>query len=136
MVNIIDCGSIVFGSNPKELPNFKNLIMSIFNKIKNFIIPKYKPNKESIKTIKELDFLDTVWIIDINERLLKGWVFDINKKHIIVTVPLENGNFLDFRFIITRPLSQTKLIQNNNILFLNKPCSSEISYFFQQKKDM
>lgn len=110
--------------------------MSIFSKIKNFIIPKYKPNKESIKTIKELDFLDTVWVLDINERLLKGWVFDINKKHIIVTVPLENGNFLDFRFIITRPLSQTKLIQNNNILFLNKPCSSEISYFFQQKKDM
>lgn len=73
------------------------------------------------KTLKELDFLDDVWIEDQSGKILKGWVFDINKKHIFVTIPIEDG-YLDYRFVITRPLSQTKLNQNNLILHLNKPC--------------
>ena len=109
--------------------------MSIFTKIINAIIPEYKPPEKPKKTIKDLDFLDTVWILDVDESLLEGWIFDINKKHIIVTVPLKDGNFLDFRFNITRPLSQIKLIQNNRVLFVNKPCAQEILSFFQQTED-
>ena len=73
-----------------------------------------------LKTLKELDILDTVWIKDDAEDILEGGVFDINKKHIIVTVPLEDKGFLDFRFVITRPLTQTELTQNGKTLYLNK----------------
>lgn len=105
--------------------------MSIWNKVKDWLFPSYKPIEKPMKTLKDLDFLDTVWVLDINESLLEGWVFDINKKHIIVTVPLKEGQFLDFRFSVTKPLSQTQLKQSNRTLFLNKPCTSEILSFFQ-----
>ena len=75
-----------------------------------------------LKTLSELDYLDYVWIKDRAGDILRGWVVDVNKKHIIATVPIGEGQFLDYRFNITRPLSQTELTQNNSTLYLNNPC--------------
>lgn len=96
--------------------------MKIKDLLKKWFDIKYEPSAQKIKILKELDYFDDVWIKDQNGIILKGWVFDINKKHIIVTIPSSDNKFFDFRFIITRPLTQTKLIQNNITLFLNDPC--------------
>lgn len=109
--------------------------MSFFNKIKEMLFPVYETPEKPLKMIKDLDVLDTVWILDSSESLLKGWVWDINKKHVIVTVPLPENTFADFRFSITRPNTQTKLIESNKILFLNEPCMPEILSFIQHKTD-
>ena len=88
----------------------------------NMSIKKALPSE---KTLIDLDVLDTVWILD-NDVLYEGWVYDINKKHVIVTALSKDKKYLDFRFTITKPLTQSQLIQNNKTLFLNKPCTSEI----------
>ena len=72
-----------------------------------------------MKTIQDLEVFDTVWVKE-KDILYEGWIFDINKKHIIVTVPKDN--YKDYRFVITRPLSQTELNQNGHTLLFNKPC--------------
>ena len=110
--------------------------MSFLDNLKKIIVPKYNKIDKPKKTLADLDFLDTVWILNSDESLLEGWVFDINKKHVIVTVRLSDDEFLDFRFIITRPNTKTFITQNNKVLFLNKPCKSEILSFIQQRKDI
>lgn len=93
----------------------------MFKKLKQLLSSKPE-SKIVLKTLKELDYLDSVWIKDKSDNILEGWVFDINKKHIIVTIPLYNNQFIDFKFNVTRPLSQTQLTQNNVTIYLNKPC--------------
>lgn len=118
----------VMGSTLKDLDRSQEdalilylFYMSIFKKILDWIVPPYVPPERKEKTLEELDILDDVWILSSDESLLKGWVFDINKKHIIVVIPVKNKDFLEFRFNVTRPLSQTKLVQNHKTLFLNEP---------------
>ncbi len=96
--------------------------MMLWNKIKNLLIPVYKPPEITEKTLKDLEVLDTVWILDSDNILLQGWVFEKTTKHVIVVVSMKNNKSLDFRFTITKPLSQTQITQNGKILFLNKPC--------------
>ena len=96
--------------------------MSIIDKIKEwFSIPEYKRYEKPLKTLKDLDFFDDVWIKD-GSSILKGWIFDLNKKHIIITIPTDEGEFLDYRFTITKPLNQTELNQYNKTLYFNDPC--------------
>lgn len=100
--------------------------MKLLEKIKQFFFPITTEKVEKPKkTLAELDFIDTVWIKD-NDKLYEGWVFDITKKHVIVVVSLSDGDSLEYRFNKTRPLTQVKLVQNDKILFLNKPCAQEI----------
>lgn len=95
--------------------------MWLIDKLKKLFVINVPKKVMKPKILGELDYLDDVWIKDNAGNLFKGWVFDINKKHIIATVPSEDGSFLDFRFSITRPLTQTELNQNNKTLYLNKP---------------
>ena len=98
-------------------------------------MPNYNQIEKPLKSIKDLDVLDDVWILD-SGNLYKGWVFDINNKHIIVTAMTTSGRYLDFRFIKTKPFNQTQLTQNHKILFLNEPCAKEISSFIQLMEDI
>lgn len=99
--------------------------MKLLEKIKRFFFPIVPKVEKPKKTLAELDFIDTVWVKD-KDNLYEGWVFDITKKHIIIVVSLSNGDSLEYRFNKTRPLTQTELVQNDKILFLNEPCAQEI----------
>ncbi len=66
------------------------------------------------KNLSDLDIFDTVWVQDTDKNILTGWVYDINKKHIIVTIPTDD-KFIDIRF--KRDSNNTK----NYTLLLNKP---------------
>ena len=106
----------------------------MWKKIKAIFSAKPQSASKPLKTIKELDLLDDVWVKDKDGIIYKGWVFHINKHHLIVLVPLENKINLEFRFDITRPLTQTQIVQGNRILFLNEPCMSEKLSTFQSEK--
>lgn len=108
----------------------------LIQKVFNFLFPPAIEKENKLKTFKDLDILDTVWILNFDKTLMEGIVWEINKKHIIITIQTESGKFIDVMFSGRRPLSQTKLTQNHKILFLNKPCASEILYSFQQTEDI
>lgn len=110
--------------------------MKILNKLKQLFSIKHTSIPKHPKTLKDLDILDDVWVKDKLGVIHKGWIFDINKHHLIVLVPEENAPFSEFRFNITRPLSRTELIQYNQTLFLNEPCVSEKLSTFQLEKDL
>lgn len=98
----------------------------MLSKLLNWLFPVIDLPEKRQKTLKELDFLDDVWIKNPSGDILKGWVFDINKKHIYVTVPIGNQEYLDYRFTISRPFSRTEITQNNKTLYFNNPCTEEI----------
>lgn len=108
----------------------------MFRKIKDYLFPQQISKPFHKKTLKELDSFDTVWVLDVDGSLLEGWVYDITRKHILVVIPIGLGKFIDVRFSIKKPLSQTELTENNKTLFLNKPCVSEMLSTFQSKKDL
>lgn len=100
--------------------------MKILNKIIKWLSPGLEVSKiPSSKTLQDLEIFDTIWIENSEGELLKGWIFDINKKHIIVSAYDKDGNNQDYRFSLTRPLTQTQLKQNNLTLFLEEPCMQE-----------
>ena len=107
----------------------------MWKKIKSLFTIKPQTKSKPLKTIKELDLLDDVWVKDKDGTIFRGWIFHINKHHLIVLVPLETTS-IEFRFNITRPLTQTQLIQGNRTLFLNEPCILEKSSTFQSEKDL
>lgn len=100
--------------------------MKILNKIIKWLSPGLEvPIIPPSKTLQDLEIFDTIWIQNSDGEILKGWIFDLNKKHIIVTVYDSDGNNQDYRFSLTRPLTQTQLKQNNLTLFLEEPCMQE-----------
>ena len=64
---------------------------------------------KSLKTIKDLDFFDDVWIEEEGE-IYKGWIFEISRRHI--TVVYDNAK-KDYMFHIPR--------QDDKILYCNDP---------------
>lgn len=100
--------------------------MKILNKIIKWLSPGLEVSKiPPSKTLQDLEIFDTIWIENSEGELLKGWIFDINKKHVIVSAYDKDGNNHDYRFVLTRPLTQTQLKQNNTTLFLEEPCMPE-----------
>lgn len=79
---------------------------------------KKKPEiKKPLKTIKDLEIFDDVWVKE-NDEIYRGWIFDITRRNIVVCY----GNQpLDFRFQIPRPLTLTEVKQDNKILYCNEP---------------
>ena len=79
---------------------------------------KKKPEiKKPLKTIKDLEIFDDVWVKE-NEEIYRGWVFDITRRNIVVCY---GSQPLDFRFQIPRPLTLTEVKQDNKILYCNEP---------------
>lgn len=87
-------------------------IKNIFKKIK---IEEPPPKK--LNTIKDLDYLSSVWVKD-GDEIYSGWVFDISRRHITVVYGEE---LFDYRFRIQKPASLTEVEQDNKILYCNEP---------------
>lgn len=78
---------------------------------------KSEPIKLKLKTLKDLDYLDSVWIKE-DDEIFEGWVFDFTRRCIIVVY----GNELrDFRFRLEKPLDRTEIEQDGKILYCNDP---------------
>ena len=89
--------------------------MKLFN-----FLHKSKDKKEetaSLKTVKDLDVFDSIWIKEDGE-IYNGWIFDISRRHITVVYDLAQK---DYMFQIPRPLTVDKIEQDNKILYCNNP---------------
>ena len=71
----------------------------------------------TLKTVKDLQLLDDVWIKE-DEEIYTGWIWDISRRCITVVY---GEDLRDFRFQIPRPMNTTTIIQDNKILYCNKP---------------
>jgi len=69
------------------------------------------------KTIKELDYIDTIWIKE-NDIIYEGWVFDITRRSIVICY---DEDLKDYRFRIAGLGDNTEIIQDNKILYCNEP---------------
>ena len=88
---------------------------------KLFLVPETK-TKKSLKKIKNLDFLDTIWVKE-EDVIFEGWVFDITRRCIIVVY---GKDLRDFRFRTEKFLDKTEIIQDDKILYCNEPNESYI----------
>ena len=85
--------------------------------------PKIEQKSRPLKTLRDLDFFDTVWIIDKRGIPYEGWIYDKTKKHIIATVIDETGYHQDFRFIINyNDLNKSYLEQNHIKIYFDYQC--------------
>ena len=82
---------------------------------------KSKTNKMStpLRTLRDVDIFDTVWIQDKNGIIYEGWIFDKTRKHIIVTASSDAGELKDYRFLLNVPLSSTEISQEQRTLYFN-----------------
>ena len=71
----------------------------------------------TLKTVKDLQLLDDVWIKE-DEEIYTGWIWDISRRCITVVY---GEDLRDFRFQIPRPMNATTIVQDNKILYCNKP---------------
>lgn len=69
-----------------------------------------------LKTIKDLDVFDDVWIKEEGE-IYYGWIYEISRRHI--TVVYDNAK-RDYMFQIVKPLSNTQIEQDGKILYCNE----------------
>lgn len=76
-----------------------------------------------LKTLRDVDIFDTVWIKDKSGIVYEGWIYDKTNKHIVITVVTEEGVYKDYRFIINKINKNiSEIEQNHNILYFNKLC--------------
>ena len=73
--------------------------------------------KQTIKTIKDLDILDDVWIEE-SGIIRQAWVFEKTRKHICVVY---SDDFTDYKFQIYKPFNISEFKQGNKTLYCNKP---------------
>lgn len=83
---------------------------------KLFFIPE-TDQKQKLKTLKDLDILDSVWIKE-EDVIFEGWIFDITRRSIIVVY---GKDLRDFRFRIDKNMDKTELSQDDKILYCNMP---------------
>ena len=76
-----------------------------------------EPKSVNLKTVKDLQLMDDVWIKEDNEVYM-GWVWDISRRCITVVY---GEDIRDYKFQIQKPLNRTTIEQDNKILFCNKP---------------
>lgn len=69
------------------------------------------------KTIKDLDYLDTIWVKE-DDIIFEGWVFDFTRRSIIVVY---GEDLRDFKFRLEKSQDSTKIEQNGKILYSSKP---------------
>ena len=79
--------------------------------------------KKPTKTIKDLDFLDTVWVKE-DGIIFEGFVFDITRRCIIIVY---GKDLRDFRFRMEKPLNRVELEQSGKVLYCNEPEESYVS---------
>ena len=77
--------------------------------------PEQKPVK--LKTVKDLQIMDDVWIKEA-EEIYDGWIWDISRRCITV---IYGEDSRDFRFQIPRPMNVIVIGQDGKTLYCNKP---------------
>lgn len=93
------------------------MLKKILQLFKRETITKSTP----LKTIRDVDFFDSVKVKDKSGIIYEGWIYEKSKKHLIITCLDENGDYKDFRFTINRDvLNNTQLEQNHITLYLNE----------------
>lgn len=88
--------------------------MKIFKRLLSIFSPPSQVTPPIKKTIRDLDYIDTVWIKD-GDTIYKGMVWDISRRHITVLY----GEDKDYMFRINK--QEDKIEQDNKILYCNKP---------------
>lgn len=78
---------------------------------------KQETEEAKLKIIKNLDYLDTVWVKD-NDTIFEGWVFDITRRGIIIVYGPDSR---DFRFIVEKQYNNSEITQGNKTLYCNRP---------------
>ena len=68
------------------------------------------------KQLKDLCIFDTIWVEDDGIKYT-GWIYDISRRH--VTVVYGEG-LNDYQFRLVKPLTETKIVQGNKILYCNE----------------
>lgn len=97
-------------------PKKNGLIYKIINLFKNKSLSNMEPYK---KTILDLDYFDDVWIkLNSDDTVYKGWVFDLHKNYLLVTVKVKD-DFLDLKFDIPKDRITSELNNNKAICYLN-----------------
>ena len=91
--------------------------MSLIKFIQRLFISSEKETTKPLKIIKDLDYLDPIWVKE-NGIIYEGWVFDITRRCIIV---LYGSDLRDFRFRIDKNMDKTELSQDDKILYCNMP---------------
>lgn len=92
----------------------------LFQKLFHWFSRKTNKNQstlENIRTVKNLDYLDTVWVKD-NDTIFEGWVFDITRRGIIIVYGPDSR---DFRFIVEKQYNNSEITQGNKTLYCNRP---------------
>ena len=87
--------------------------MKIFKKLFSIFNPPSQITPPSKKTIRDLDYIDTVWVKD-GDIIYEGMVWDKSRKHI--TVLYDNK---DYMFRISKQLDTIE--QDGKILYCNEP---------------
>lgn len=87
-------------------------LTKLISKIKRQENPKPK-----IKTVKDLDLMDDIWIKEDNE-IYTGWIWDISRRCITV---IYGEDLRDYKFQIPRPMNVPEIRQDNKILYCNEP---------------
>lgn len=96
----------------------------MFKKILSwFKKPKIEQKSRPPKTLRDLDFFDSVWLIDKTGVTYEGWIYEKTKKHIVATAVDENGYYKDFRFITTpNDIKKSFLEQNHVKIYFDYQC--------------
>ena len=74
-------------------------------------------SNSELKTIKDLDILDDVWVEE-NGEIRQAWIFEKTRKHISIVYC---DDCSDYKFQIFKPFNVTEFKENNKILYCNKP---------------
>ena len=80
-----------------------------------FKAPKIEQKSTPPKTLRDVDFFDTVWLIDKTGIPYEGWIYEKTNKHIVATAIDEYGRYKDFRFIINHNDLQKSFIEQNHV---------------------
>lgn len=89
--------------------------MKIFKKLFSIFNPPSQTIPPIRKTIRDLDYIDTVWVKD-GDIIYEGMVWDKSRKHITVAY-----NNKDYMFRISKQLDIIE--QDGKILYCNEPKS-------------
>ena len=76
-----------------------------------------EPKKVNLKTVKDLQLMDDVWIKE-DDEVYMGWIWDISRRCITV---IYGEGLRDYKFQIQKPLNRTSIEQDGKTLFCNKP---------------
>lgn len=74
-------------------------------------------NEINLANVKQFDDV----YVEINGHLYEGWVTEVKNNKIYVVYTNSENKLEDIIFTISRPLNVDYIVENNKVLYLNKP---------------